>query len=105
MLVNFTCFFSCLQINSKLTFINFLGNNIRVSNSLDTDKVRHMRLLGPIHKKQKLPLAKKDNRWEREKDRERGESKIDKMGLDARKPVFGGWRTTQAQTSLRIRAV
>ena len=28
-----------------------------------------------------------------------------KMGLDARKPVFGGLRTTQAQTSLRIRAV
>ena len=27
------------------------------------------------------------------------------MGLDARKPVFGGLRTTQAQTSLRIRAV
>ena len=26
-------------------------------------------------------------------------------GLDARKPVFGGLRTTQAQTSLRIRAV
>ena len=26
------------------------------------------------------------------------------MGLDARKPVFGGLRTTQAQTSLRIRA-
>ena len=29
----------------------------------------------------------------------------DNMGLDARKPVFGGLRTTQAQTSLRIRAV
>ena len=28
-----------------------------------------------------------------------------KMGLDARKPVFGGLRTTQAQTSLRIRAI
>ena len=27
------------------------------------------------------------------------------MGLDARKPVFGGLRTTQAQTSLRIRAI
>ena len=27
------------------------------------------------------------------------------MGLDARKPVFSGLRTTQAQTSLRIRAV
>ena len=27
------------------------------------------------------------------------------MGLDARKPVFGGLRTTKAQTSLRIRAV
>ena len=27
------------------------------------------------------------------------------MGLDARKPVFGDLRTTQAQTSLRIRAV
>ena len=27
------------------------------------------------------------------------------MGLDVRKPVFGGLRTTQAQTSLRIRAV
>ena len=27
-----------------------------------------------------------------------------KMSLDARKPVFGGLRTTQAQTSLRIRA-
>ena len=26
------------------------------------------------------------------------------MGLDARKPVFGGLRTTKAQTSLRIRA-
>ena len=26
-----------------------------------------------------------------------------KMGLDVRKPVFGGLRTTQAQTSLRIR--
>ena len=26
-------------------------------------------------------------------------------GLDARKPVFGGLRTTQAQTSLRIHAV
>ena len=26
------------------------------------------------------------------------------MGLDARKPVFGGLRTTQAQTSLHIRA-
>ena len=29
----------------------------------------------------------------------------DYMGLDARKPVFGGLRITQAQTSLRIRAV
>ena len=28
-----------------------------------------------------------------------------KMGLDARKPVFGGSRTTKAQTSLGIRAV
>ena len=28
-----------------------------------------------------------------------------KMGLVARKPVFGGLRTTKAQTSLRIRAV
>ena len=27
------------------------------------------------------------------------------MGLDARKPVFGGLRATKAQTSLRIRAV
>ena len=27
------------------------------------------------------------------------------MGLDARKPVFGGLRTAKAQTSLRIRAV
>ena len=27
------------------------------------------------------------------------------MGLDARKPVFGGLRTTQAQASLRFRAV
>ena len=27
------------------------------------------------------------------------------LGLDARKPVFGGLRTTKAQTSLRIRAV
>ena len=27
------------------------------------------------------------------------------LGLDARKPVFGGLRKTQAQTSLRIRAV
>ena len=27
------------------------------------------------------------------------------MGLDTRKPVFRGLRTTQAQTSLRIRAV
>ena len=27
------------------------------------------------------------------------------MGLAARKPVFGGLRTTNAQTSLRIRAV
>ena len=27
------------------------------------------------------------------------------MGLDARKPVFGGLQTTKAQTSLRIRAV
>ena len=27
------------------------------------------------------------------------------MGLDAGKPVFGGLRTTKAQTSLRIRAV
>ena len=30
---------------------------------------------------------------------------IDYNGHDARKPVFGGLRTTQAQTSLRIRAV
>ena len=30
---------------------------------------------------------------------------INQMGLDARKPVFGGLRTTQTQTSLRIRAV
>ena len=29
---------------------------------------------------------------------------IHDMGLNARKPVFGGLRTTQAQTSLRIRA-
>ena len=29
----------------------------------------------------------------------------DYMGIDARIQVFGGWRTTQAQTSLRIRAV
>ena len=27
------------------------------------------------------------------------------MGLEARKPVFGGLGTTKAQTSLRIRAV
>ena len=27
------------------------------------------------------------------------------LGLNVRKPVFGGLRTTQAQTSLRIRAV
>jgi len=27
-----------------------------------------------------------------------------KMGRDARKPVFGGLRTTKAQTSLRIHA-
>ena len=27
------------------------------------------------------------------------------MGLDARKPVFGGLQTTQAQTTLRTRAV
>ena len=27
------------------------------------------------------------------------------LGLDARKPVFGGLRTTHVQTSLRIRAV
>ena len=27
------------------------------------------------------------------------------MGLDQRKPVFGGMRTTQVQTSLRIRTV
>ena len=27
------------------------------------------------------------------------------LGLDTRKPVFGGLRTTKAQTSLRIRAV
>ena len=30
---------------------------------------------------------------------------IEQMGLGARKPVFGGLRTTKAQTSLRIRAV
>ena len=30
---------------------------------------------------------------------------VNEMGLDRRKPVFGGLRTTQAQTSLRIRAV
>ena len=30
---------------------------------------------------------------------------IGHMGLDARKPVIGGLRTTQAQTSLRICAV
>ena len=30
---------------------------------------------------------------------------LDKMGLDSRKPVFGGLRTTKALTSLRIRAV
>ena len=30
---------------------------------------------------------------------------IDYMGLDARKPLFGGLQTTNAQTSLRIRAV
>ena len=30
--------------------------------------------------------------------------KIDYMGLDARKPVFGELGTTQAQTSLRISA-
>ena len=27
------------------------------------------------------------------------------IGLDARKPVFGGLRMTQVQTSLRIRTV
>ena len=27
------------------------------------------------------------------------------LGLDARKPVFGGLRTTKAQTSLRIRSL
>ena len=27
------------------------------------------------------------------------------MGLNARKPVFGALRTTQTQTSLRVRAV
>ena len=32
-------------------------------------------------------------------------NRFDQMGLDARKPVFGGLRITQAQTSLRIRAV
>ena len=30
---------------------------------------------------------------------------LDYLGLDARKPVFGCLQTTQAQTSLRIRAV
>ena len=30
---------------------------------------------------------------------------VDHIGLDTRKPVFGVLRTTQAQTSLRIRAV
>ena len=30
---------------------------------------------------------------------------LEHMGLGARKPVFGGLRTTKAQTSLRIRAV
>ena len=30
---------------------------------------------------------------------------IHDMGLRARKPVFGGLRTTKVQTSLRIRAV
>ena len=30
---------------------------------------------------------------------------INYLGLVARKPVFGGLRTTKAQTSLRIRAV
>ena len=29
---------------------------------------------------------------------------LDQMGLKGRKPVFGGLRTTKAQTSLRIRA-
>ena len=35
------------------------------------------------------------------------ENRIDQdyMGPAARKPVFRGWQTTQAQTSLRIRAV
>ena len=32
-------------------------------------------------------------------------SKQHRKGLDVRKPVFGGLGTTQAQTSLRIRAV
>ena len=32
-------------------------------------------------------------------------STVNQMGPDARKPVFGGLRTTQAQTSLRICAV
>ena len=30
---------------------------------------------------------------------------MNEMGVDTRKPVFGGLRLTQAQTSLRIRAV
>ena len=44
----------------------------------------------------------------REKDEKVGNvqrPRLSQMGLDARKPVFGGLRTSKAQTSLRIRAV
>ena len=33
------------------------------------------------------------------------DSDLYNLGRNARKPVFGGLQTTQAQTSLRIRAV
>ena len=46
-----------------------------------------------------------ENQCEKHKKSSLGNIQYCDMGLDARKPVFGGLRTTQAQTSLRVRKV
>ena len=64
-------------------------------------------MLSVLTHQQTIPVpVKEDTRvMELRAARERELDTLYHMGLGARKPVFGGLRTTQAQTSLCIRAV
>ena len=92
-------FFIVCQFFKKLTFSkNSFKNTIRVWNSLDPEQARHFVWpdLGPNC----LQKSSADNT-----SRQRVKLIFTDMGLDVRKPVFGGLGTTQAQTCLHICAV